>query len=304
MCALTAVAYGASLSGWWVYEDAIVPDRTELVRGLVRWSRDAVTWVAGDSPTPQRVLNLTWHLLNGMLLYLVARAAVGAWAAVFAAAVFLLHPLQTETVAYVASRPELIMATWLLLAMAASARGWMAVAGLCAALALTGKEVAVMAWILVPLWAWQTDQQWSRRHLAAWSLAGAVMIALFGVALHGAHWLTLPSLAYVAGQLAHAGRLVLLLGEALISPPALTIDHDWTWVTRTAAFTALGLWALAVTWCGGWVRWALVWTLVALLPRLVLPMPDGIHERHLYIPMIGLSLAIGAALFPRGSDAH
>ena len=65
------------------------------------------------------VLNLVLHLACGLLLYDVARrtlrftGVLGGredWTAFFAALLFLVHPLQTESVTYVISRSELLMA--------------------------------------------------------------------------------------------------------------------------------------------------------------------------------------------------
>lgn len=301
MCLLTIAAYGPSLSGWFVYEDYVQPDPSGPVRAAVRWTYALTHAVAGDGPFPARVVNLGIHLLNGLLLWLVGRSVLTSAAALLAVGVFLLHPLQTESVAYLASRPELLMATWILLSCwaATSRRIWLA-AG-CAALAVTGKELGVMAWVLVPLWAWQTGQRWSRWELAAWTVAGAGMAALFDLALASRGWLVAPSLPYVAGQLAQLGRLVLLVGESLIHPQALTLMHDWIWITRWVAIACAGGWLLALVTMRGWWRFAVLVTLAACLPRLLLPFPDGIHERHLYTPIFAWSLAIGAALFPKES---
>lgn len=296
------LAYGPSLSGWFLYEDGILPTRTAIVRGLVRWSHELTIWAAGDGPFPARVVNLGWHLLNGGLLWLLARTALTSAGALFAAGLFLLHPIQTESVAYIASRPELIAGMWTLLACLAASHGRLWLAGLCVVLTLTGKEMGVMAWLLVSLWAWWTRQTWTRLEISGWGVAAVGALGAFAamVVYHGL-WAAMPW-SFYGGQLVSAGRLLWLLLEALWHPAALTIDHDWSWMTKPMAATALIgtpiLIALAVRCSRTWT-FALAWVLIALAPRLLVPMPDGMHERHLYIPLIALTLACGAAIFPK-----
>ena len=307
MCLLTIAAYGASLSGWFLYEDTILPARTDLVRGLVRWSHDVTRALWGDGPRPARVVNLFWHLLNGALLWLLARHVVTTAAALFAAGLFLLHPVQTESVAYLASRPELIAAFWLLLACLAASRGWLWVAAVCAALTLTGKEMGVMAWLLVPLWAWVSGKTWTAEARELWATAAIAMLALFAVAVVERGFWALMQWTFYGAQLAALWRLLLLMPEALVHPSALTIDHDWSWMTKPIALAALVFTAALIERAirhSRLMAFALLWTLVALAPRLLVPMPDGIHERQTYSAFIGLWIVIGAALFPRRTHAH
>lgn len=314
---MTLAVYARSLSGGYVYEDLLFPDQVFRpwtgVAGLAtavwefpaRSSDHVITalthrWIGEGAPIA-RAVGLAWHLLNGLLLYAVARTRLSTAAAVIAVGVFWLHPLQAESVAYVAARPELAAVTWLLLALLASSHRWRGAAWICAALAVTGKELGVMTWALVPLWAWWTGQAWSRRARIAWG-AGAALFAVLFVASLGRFTWTLQA-PVVWAQIAELGRLLLLLPEALVHPQALTLDHDWTWIHWPAAF--LTVWtlmvALLVAGCLRWPLWglAVLWTIIAVLPRLLLPMPDGLHERHLASSLIAWSLTIGAWIAPR-----
>ena len=110
------------------------------------------------------------------------------------------------------------------------------------------------------------------------------------------------SVGFTAAMLTVTGRLLLLVPEALVHPSALTIDHDWAWITPTVAWSGAAVWGLVAcvsAWRCPMVALAVAWTLIALLPRLLLPMPDGIHERHLYLPLLGAWVACGAALSQR-----
>lgn len=303
MCLLTIAAYAGSLSGWFLYEDDILPERTHLIRALVPWSHAATQWLVGDGPMPARMVNLGWHVLNGVLLWLLVRPVVQASIAIVAVGLFLLHPIQTESVAYLASRAELIAGMWLLLACLAASRGWLWLAGICAALTLTGKEMGVMAWLVVPLWAWAIGQVWTRRQMVLWGGASAVMLGAFTwkVVTYPGLFAVMPWTFYGA-QVAALWRMVLILPEALIRPAVLTIDHDWNWMTAPVALAALVFTAALVERAirhSRLLAFALVGTLLVMLPRLVIPMPDGLHERHLYSAMPALCLWCGAALFPK-----
>ncbi len=46
------------------------------------------------------------------------------------------------------------------------------------------------------------------------------------------------------------------------------------------------------------ITFAMGWLLVALSIRFVLPMPEYLHEQHLYVPLIGLWIALGATIRP------
>lgn len=300
VCLLTALAYASSLHGFYVYEDAIMPAPDSLRRILVRWSHEATWALFGREPDPARVVNLCWHLLNGGLVFLLARRLALTAGAVFAAGLFLLHPIQTESVAYIAARSELVTGMWVLLACLASSSGRLWLAALCAGLAITGKEVGVTAWLLVPCWAVWSRQAWSDTSRELWTAATVLMLTLFlvtvPVPVGSVFW------SFYGAQVAALGRLLWLLPESLWNLSALTLDHDWTWITRPMAGMALIAlpWTLFASWrASRTAGLALTWCLLALAPRLLLPLPDGLHERHLYTSMIGLSLALGAAVFPK-----
>ena len=309
------MTYAASLSGWYVYEDAVHPQWASWqdalnatvrmpARSLAAWSR----FLAGPDPYTHRAVSLTWHLLNGVLVWLVAKHVLSSAGAVMALAVFLLLPIQTESVAYISSQPELIAATGVLLALLATSRGRLGLACVCAMGAMAGKELAAPALFLVPLWAWWTGQRWSRAWITAWAVT-VCGVGLIGFWLATSHVLLAsywpPTSWYIAGQIATLTRLLALIPESVVRADVLTIDHDWGWLSKPAAVCAVMVWlgALETAWRFRWPAWgfALLWTLTALSVRLIVPLPDGLHERHLYTPMVAWSLAIGAAVFPKES---
>jgi hypothetical protein len=77
----------------------------------------------GGSPVANHVVNIAFHVANGLLVFAVARLATGLslWPATFAALVFVLMPVQAESVAWITGRVDSIpaffyMASFLLFA--------------------------------------------------------------------------------------------------------------------------------------------------------------------------------------------
>ena len=121
--------YGSALHGPWFFDDTQLPyTRPEFADApLKAWIAGvrpvlmASFWLSfqqagGENTFPYHFINIVLHLLNGVLIYLVVRKVLH-WAgngdrmtreilSFFGAGLFLLHPAQTESVSYVASRSE------------------------------------------------------------------------------------------------------------------------------------------------------------------------------------------------------
>ncbi len=90
-----------------------------------------LTWVShmvdcqlfGLNPAGHHLVNLFFHVLNVVLVFLVFQRMTKAfWRSAFLAALFALHPLQVDTVAWVAERKNLLSAAFWLLTMWAYVR--------------------------------------------------------------------------------------------------------------------------------------------------------------------------------------
>ncbi len=127
--------------------------------------------------------NLLLHLLNTLLLVSAAtRSGLSFHAAVFAGAVFGLHPLQTEAVAYVSGRTDLMMTTGALLAWRAllgAGSAWRrgVVAAAATAFALVSKESGYALVLLLPWVAWRRGRgRWQGLTLAGPGLIVAAVL--------------------------------------------------------------------------------------------------------------------------------
>ena len=70
----------------------------------------------GIKPKGHHLTNLFFHIANSLLLFLLLRRVTGAlWRSAFAAALFALHPLHVESVAWVEERKDILRALfWIL----------------------------------------------------------------------------------------------------------------------------------------------------------------------------------------------
>lgn len=133
-----------------------------------------VTWIShmadcqlfGLNPGPQHMVSVILHAANALLLFWLLQKATGAvWRSFLVAALFAVHPLNVETVAWVAERKSLLCTLFSLLTIAAY--GWYAarpdlkkylVIVVAFALALMSKPMAVslpLVLLLLDYWPLQ-----------------------------------------------------------------------------------------------------------------------------------------------------
>ncbi|NPV05173.1 MAG: tetratricopeptide repeat protein [Syntrophaceae bacterium] len=123
------------------YDDPFyVRDNLIVQRGLtgygVKWAFTMttlgnwhpLTWLSymldcqifGAGPGAHHLVNVVFHALNAILLFLVLRRATQArWPSAFAAALFALHPLHVESVAWISERKDVLSAFFWMLTMGA-----------------------------------------------------------------------------------------------------------------------------------------------------------------------------------------
>jgi len=136
---LTLEVYGPALHGPFLFDDLYLPFmRPGLAEAPLRHWLGQIRpvlmlsyWInyrlSGQDPYCYHLFNVAAHFLAGLLVFLVIRKLLTCAAvegarrdvlASFAAGVFLLHPLQTESVSYVASRSEVLSGLFFYAALA------------------------------------------------------------------------------------------------------------------------------------------------------------------------------------------
>jgi len=79
--------------------------------------------IFGMNPRGHHLTNLLIHILNVLLLFILVRQMTGSyWRSFFTAAFFAVHPLQTETVAWVTARKDVLSVFWGLISVGAYLR--------------------------------------------------------------------------------------------------------------------------------------------------------------------------------------
>jgi Flp pilus assembly protein TadD len=90
---------------------------------LTVWSHMAVCQVCGLNPWGHHLSNVLLHALNAGLVFALLQAMTGAtWRSLWVAALFAVHPLRVEAVAWVSERKDLLSGFFGLLALIAYAR--------------------------------------------------------------------------------------------------------------------------------------------------------------------------------------
>ncbi len=271
-------------------------------------------------------LNVFFHIANVLLVYGLIRAwqpASSRVVSALAAAVFLLHPMQVEPVAWATGFKDVFSATWmlasLLIYLKAGASGrWQdyAAAWLLFGAAVLAKPSHVfLAGVITLLEAWRAGFRWNASAFAR--------VVLFALPALAAVWWTRQAQEVSEGM--RAAPLLLRPPVALDAltfyfgktffPHPITIDYGrtpvwvlqnpWTWATAAAP-----IFGFAALWIWNWKRKSplsssllpgvLFW-LLALSPSIGL-MPfyfqniSTVADRYAYTALVGMCLVWAAVL--------
>ena len=309
-----------------VFTTAYPPQHPEqkLYRPLVTlsYALDKAVW---RKPGGFHVTNVVWHLaVVAMVVLLLRQLGTPPIGSLLVAAAWLAwHPLTTEAVAWVAGRAELLAAFFVLASLVAVRRNWSVGAGLAFAAALLCKENAIMTPALAALlaWRWPMPSQtgvppvpvsagcrFFRRMQLSWKIWAGYAVVGFAYLLWR-HYLfadvQLEQVAYTGFADAMTQRLVAgkvlarYLGLALVPYPQSVFHEIEVESVRSLAAVVLlvgvtlGLWWRRDRYPNLVLGWT--WFFIALLPvsNLLLPIGSVMAERFTYLPLIGVSLALG-----------
>ena len=324
----TLACYANSLDGPFLFDDLGMDNalvfRTRPIVGLT-FALDRALDASGT--WTYHAFNVLVHALAGLLLFGLLRRALGlvrgeeqaranAWVAWIVALLWLVHPLQTESVAYISQRAESLAGLFTLALLYGAVRSasdarplpWALFALVAFALGMATKETVALAPLLVLL----LERQF---------LAGGFQAALghrprFHAALGGL-WLVLFLLfpgrqildafapvaadAYVGvgatftpleyartqpGVILHYLRLALW-------PQPLCLDYGWPaartpaeYVPQTLAVLALGIGTLVALARRSWIGLVGAWFFVNLAPTSSLvPLEDAAVEHRMYLAL-------------------
>jgi protein O-mannosyl-transferase len=275
----------------------------------------------GLNPAGHHFSSVLFHTLAVLLLFAVLRAMTGAlWRSAFVAAVFAIHPLRVESVAWVAERKDVLSALFFMLTLGAyvhytrrpSVRRYLLVVLFFACGLMAKPMLVTLPALLFLLDYWPLGR--SPRRTSDWWKSIAEKIPLFCLSLLAA----IATLVAQGATVSYSEELPLAwrLGNGFLSyvaylwqmiwPARLAVfyphaaDHLSPWKVASAILLLGAITVLAFGWrrkrpylLVGWL-----WYPVALLPVIgfIQVGLQGRADRYSYLPQIGLYIALTWAL--------
>ncbi|UCC28979.1 MAG: tetratricopeptide repeat protein [Phycisphaerales bacterium] len=277
--------------------------------------------------------NLAVHLLAGLTLFGVVRRSMlrkqfqsrvrsaAPWFALVAALIWVVHPLQTQSVTYIVQRSESLMGLFYLLTLYCVIRGvdsrygdgWYVAAVICCALGMGSKAVMVTAPLVVLLYDWiflskscaeTLHRRWGLyvTLMLTWSVlwvtdvAWPVLSTAPRAATVGFGFKSITPFQYLAtqvGVIAHYVRLSLW-------PDPLCLDYAWP-VARsvrevvTPALLVIPL-LLGTLWAllrKSWLGFVGAWFFLTLAPTSsFIPIKDPAFEHRMYLALAAVVVAV------------
>jgi protein O-mannosyl-transferase len=277
------------------------------------WQTQSVVWM--------HVANLLWHAgASVAVAAFLLRLTDSDRAALLGGVVFAVHPLHVEAVANIVGRAELMAALFTVLSVYAALERdqlWWSLGAL--ALGLLCKETAATVPALVA-WGWmlgvgRPERRRMFAYAAGWGVVAVIYLGVRWTILHPyARMEHLAAVFIEASPLSVRLTTIAALTDVvrlLVFPLVLRVDYspaERTLVTSPfdgrflAGVFCFLVWAglLVVAWRRGrrTEAFGLGWIAIAFLPVANLFFPTGVlvAERTLYLPSVGLALAVGAWL--------
>lgn len=265
--------------------------------------------VWGPNPLGYHLLNVALHALNAALVYKLAeRLELDRRAALVAALLFALHPIQSEQVNYPDHVEGILALTFGLSSVLSYLRGASpaATAAFYALALLSKEEGAVFGPILGILWLRREKPSFATfKALLPSALVAAAYVALRLTALN---FLDLPIGQFGAQEGAYAplparlltfAKALMLYARLFALPYGLHFDRDMAaaapgelsaWACAAGAAVLFGLlWRVS----DARGRFGVLWFFAGLLPYCgLVPFNNVVGEHFLYIPSVGLFMAV------------
>jgi tetratricopeptide (TPR) repeat protein len=307
--------------------------RAGLTSESVRWalrsgvmgSWHPLTWLShmldvelfGLDPAGHHATSVLLHAANTVLLFAVLRAATGArWRSALVAALFGLHPLHVESVAWVSERKDVLstfagllaIGAWVMYARRPSRTRYALVAALFGASLMSKPTLVTLPLVLLLLDYWPLGRSLGMRSvleklplLAVSAAASALALLTQQSSIVSGQQLPLTArlanaplatIAYLA-QLFFPTKLAMYYPHPYLSQSGELPPPDWLVVAAVALLGALSAGALVAR-RRGYLATGWLWYLLTLLPVIGLVQIglQGRADRYTYVPSIGIFLAV------------
>jgi len=336
------LAYAPAMHGPFLFDDRYLPfGLADQSTSLLSWMHGvrpvlmATYWanvrISGEDTFSYHVVNVAIHLLASLLVFFVIRRLLE-WAgtddsrctplAAIAGTIFLLHPVQTESVAYLAGRSDSLSVLFVLAAYAVflyrpgPVIGWgrmVALLGLFGAAMLSKEHTLVLAPLLLLTDFWWNPglsfagigRNWK---LYAPLLGGAALGVVFNwglISRAGSAGFAMKDFTWYQYLFTQFRALFVYL-RLFVLPYGLTLDYDFPISMNILSHGAIFGLAALLAMCG--VAWryrrqyplaSFGWFAFLLLmapTSSILPIRDPIAERRMYLALPGLLLIAMEAL--------
>jgi Tfp pilus assembly protein PilF len=259
--------------------------------------------IGGLNPAGFHAVNVAIHIANAVLLFVLLRGFCEDWIAAAAAAVFLIHPIQTEPVLYVYQRSVLLACFFSLLALLALREdriGWALVAFF---LAFESKESAIAVPIVLALV--NRNAFWKRLKPATTYLILASGVVFAAAAVFLLAHVNERTVGIGAAELISPWRYLLTETRVvftylrlLVFPYPQSLEYEFQ--NAGGVLSVIGvLLLLVIAWIGRHSFWGLcIFAFFILLAPTssILPSADAAFEHRLYLPMLAFSLLVAFGL--------
>jgi tetratricopeptide (TPR) repeat protein len=315
LCGL--VLFGASITHPFHFDDALIVSDTNVttpgqwrhflspfyLRQLTFFTFYLNHLVANNNPAGFHLVNVALHIANAALLLFLLIPLIGRQMAWIAAAIFLVHPIQTEPVLYVYQRSILLGCFFSLLALLAyrEKKPWVAL--LLFACAFEGKESSLAIPLLLAL-ALSVNRIRRKTAVCFGALAVAFGIGAMAILSHQGETTVgfglIPQVTPISYLLTQS-RVVYTYFRLLFFPYSQSVEYDFPWISGLNAGVVLQIsGVLLVVSLGlilarseGWRTTgnAILAFFVLLAPTSsVVPSADAAFEHRLYLPMLAFSV--------------
>ncbi len=305
---------------WFTDPGAFSVSRAPMYRPLTLMSLALNYKIGSDNPQGYLILNIVLHgLCTGLVFLLLSALLRDSQAALLAALIFAVHPLQSETVNYINCRSSLLCSLFylssLLCIIKASTRAgvwlpWVLAAGLLFGLSLLSKSLAITLPALVVLLLFlpgMLEQAKRSRLLVSVIVLSLIALAYLLLRQETGQWTLVspePPRGVLENLLTQARIIVLYLG-LIVLPKNLCVDHhiiaSGSLLDPRVLFSLmlLGLFTLGslrFVKKAPWLTLGWLWFLVTLMPTTsIIPLNHLMSEHRLYLPLPGIMLIAAGA---------
>ena len=279
----------------------------------------------GPEPWGYHLVNLAIHIFAGLLLFGIVRRTLSLkqfqqrygqqaiWLAVAVALLWLVHPVQSESVTYIVQRAESMMGMFFLLMLYCAVRGfqsnrcllWYSASVLSCALGMGTKEVMVAAPVIVLLYDYvfisgSLKKSVRRRWVLYGALAASWSILIIQILVTsetiGEDLQLRSPLGYALTQLG----VILYYLKLSAWPSKLVMDYDWPMAKTAAEIILPSLVILSMVALTGWGlfhrRWfgfVCAWFFFILAPSSsFIPTMQNLHVHRIYLPLAAVIVLV------------